>query len=164
VLGNFFFDDEQNIKAEKQFINAINKNPNDSYAHLSIGNIIYNYSCRFRDDPKKQEKKLRQALKRYMKALEYDDSNAYAATCIGNIIGEYGMIDEAMEIYKVVRENHPKVPHVMVNSGHILASQGRTPNALKLYEKTLEKFYNGRNDQIELWMAKLHYQSKSYDD
>lgn len=164
VLGNFYLDQQQDAKAEKEFVKAINKNPNDAYAYLSIGNIIYNYACRLRDNPKKQEDKLREALKRYMRAMECDDSNAFAAVGIGNIIGEYGMANEAMEIYRVVRENHQQIPHAMVNSGHILASEGQIPNALKLYEKALEIYYNGKHDQIELWMAKLHYQSKSYDD
>lgn len=163
VLGNFYMEDEQFVKADQEFRNALTKNPHDSYAYISTGNIFYNSSCKYRDNPKKQEEKLRQALRKYMKALEYDDSNAFAANCIGNIIGEYGMIDEAMEIYKAVGENHPEIPHSMINSGHILASQNRIPNALKLYEKVLEKFYNGRHDQIELWIARLHYMSKSYE-
>jgi len=164
VLGNFYLDQQQDAKAEKEFVKAINKNPRDAYAYLSIGNIIYNYACRLRDNPTKQEEKLREALKRYLKAMEYDDSNAFAAVCIANIIGEYGMINEAMEIYRIVRENHMDVPQAMVNSAHILASEGQVANAIKLYEKALEMFYGGINDKIELWISKLHYQSKSYEE
>lgn len=35
--------------AEKEFMKAINKNPHDAYAHLSIGNIVYDHSCIKRD-------------------------------------------------------------------------------------------------------------------
>lgn len=70
VLGNFYRDRQMDMKAEKEFMNAISKNPADSYAYLSIGNIIYNYSCRLRSNPKKQEEKLREAMKRYLQAME----------------------------------------------------------------------------------------------
>jgi len=73
------------------------------------------------------------------------------------------MVEEAMEIYRVVGEHHPNIPHSIINIAHILASKGQVANALKLYEKTLEKVYRGKNEQIELWIARLHYQSKNYD-
>ena len=163
VLGNFYLKRNLDLKAEKEFSNAINKNPLDTYAHLSLGNIMYNEAWRIRDNPKKQEDKLREAMKRYLKAMEWDDSNAFAAICVANVIGEYGMIDEAMEIYRVIRENHSNFSHAMINSGHVLASEGQVANALKLFEKVLVKFYNGKNEQLELWIARLHYQSKNYD-
>jgi tetratricopeptide (TPR) repeat protein len=74
------------------------------------------------------------------------------------------MINEAKEIYRVVRENHPNVPHAMVNAAQIMSNEGNVANALKLYEKALELFYSGKNDKIELWIAKLHYQSKNYTE
>lgn len=164
VLGNFYMDQQQDGKAVEEFGKAISKNPADAYAYLSIGNIIYHSACRYRDNPKKQEEKLRKALKNYMTAMECDDSNVFAAVCVANIIGEYGMIGEAMEIYRIVRENHSDMPNAMINAAHILASEGKIPNALKLYEKALENYYNNKNDQIELWISKLHYQSKHYSE
>ena len=163
VLGNFYLKRNQVLKAEKEFSNVINKNPHDSYAYLSLGNIMYNEAWRLRENPKEQEDKLREAMKRYLKAMEWDDSNAFAAICVANVIGEYGMIDEAMEIYRVIRENNSNFSHAMINSGHVLASEGQVANALKLFEKVLERFYQGKNETLELWIARLHYQSKNYN-
>lgn len=164
MLGNFYIDQHQDSKAEREFMRVLSKDPNDSYAHTSIGNIIYRNSCRYRDNPQKQEEKLREALKKYLKAMECDDSNAFAAVGIANIIGEYGMTIEASEMYRVIRENHINIPHAMINAAHILASEGQVLSALRYYEKTLEKFYNGKNPQIEMWIARLYYQTKRYDE
>ena len=163
VLGNFYTDAQQYSKAEKEFMKVLNKNQFDSYAHVSIGNLIYDFSCTLRSEPEKQETKLREALNRYRKGLEYDDSNAYAALGIANIIGEYGLTREASEMYRTIDESHPSMPHAIINRAHILASQGELLNALRLYEKTLEKHYGGKNDEIEMWIARLRYETKDYE-
>jgi tetratricopeptide (TPR) repeat protein len=49
LLGTFYMSQKQYKDAEKEFMKAINKNPHDAYAYLSIGNIIYEHSCRKRD-------------------------------------------------------------------------------------------------------------------
>lgn len=45
-----------------------------------------------------------------MKALEMDDSNIYAYLGLANIIGEHGMVQDAIQLYKVALEIAPKVP------------------------------------------------------
>jgi tetratricopeptide (TPR) repeat protein len=72
--------------------------------------------------PEKEEEELKKSLSYYMKVLEQDDGNIYAALGTANVLGEYGKVDEAQEIYKVLRENAPQIHHPFINSALLLNS------------------------------------------
>lgn len=98
-------------------------NPRDSYALLSQANIMYNVSVELRKMPDKEENELKKALDLYMKVLEIENNNVFATLGIGNILGEFGKVNEAQEIFKIVREHHPNTPYPMINSAHLYLAQ-----------------------------------------
>ena len=51
----------------------------------------------------------------------------------------------------------------MVNSAHLFAASGQEENAVNVYRKCLERFYKGKNEKIELWIARAHYHMKEFD-
>lgn len=54
-------------------------------------------------------------MDKYVAVLEVDEANCYATLGVGNILAEYGKLNEAMEIFKVVKENNPNMYHPYVN-------------------------------------------------
>jgi len=47
--------------------------------------------------------------------LEMDEANAFASLGVANVLAEHGKVTEAMEIYKVVKENFPSIVHPLMN-------------------------------------------------
>lgn len=54
-------------------------------------------------------------MDRYINVLDKDESNCFATLGIGNILAEYGKLNEAMEIYKVLKESNPNMHHPLLN-------------------------------------------------
>ena len=63
----------------------------------------------YREESEKQEIYLKKAMDRYVAVLEYDEANCYATLGIGNVLAEHGKLNEAMEIYKVLKESNPNM-------------------------------------------------------
>jgi len=106
-------------------------NKADSYAVMGIANIEYEASIANRSKP--QEKYLQSAMERYLYVLEHDEANAYATLGIANVLAEYGKFEEASEIYKVLRDTCPEMPHAMVNSAHLLVERKSYEQAIVIY-------------------------------
>lgn len=103
-------------------------------------------------------------MDRYINVLDKDESNCFATLGIGNILAEYGKLNEAMEIYKVLKESNPNMHHPLLNQAHLSMSQKNYEVAVNLYSKCLEKFFvGGKNLEIEMYLAKAYYMMKSYD-
>ena len=107
---------------------------------------------------------LKKAMDKYIAVLEFDEANVFATLGVGNILAEHGKLNEAMEIYKVVKECNPNIYHPWINQAHLSIAQSNYEGAVNLYSKCLEKFFpGGKNLEIELYMCKAYYKMKQFD-
>lgn len=74
----------------------------DTYAFIGLANINYALSCIHRQDINNQEAQLRSALSKFFGILELDENNTHASLGIGNLLAEYGKVDEAKEVFKLL--------------------------------------------------------------
>lgn len=102
-------------------------------------------------------------MDKYINVLENDETNAFASLGVANILAEHGKINEAMEVYKVLKETNPNIPHPLLNQAHLNMAQESYETAANLYQKALEKFPGGRDLETELYLAKVHFKLKAYD-
>jgi len=58
-------------------------------------------------------------MDRYITTLEYDEANCFATLGVANVLAEYGKLNEAMEIYKVLKESNPNMYHPLMNQAHL---------------------------------------------
>lgn len=54
-------------------------------------------------------------MDRYMHILDKDEGNCFATLGIGNVLAEHGKLNEAMEIYKVLKESNPNLYQPLLN-------------------------------------------------
>lgn len=110
-------------KAGEEFI-AVQKiaGLKEPYANLGIANLDYERSTQVRHEEKKQEEKMRRAMKMYMETLELDPSNAFATLGLANIMAEHGKIQDAVKIYSVLKDTLPGCSHSYVNLAIMHAS------------------------------------------
>lgn len=96
--------------------------------------------------------------------LEIDEANSFATLGVGNVLAEHGKLDEAMEIFKVLKETNPSMYHPWVNQAHLAMAQSNYEGAINLYKKCLEKYFlGGRNLEVESYIAKAYYKMKQYE-
>lgn len=99
----------------------------------------------------------------YIQVLEHDECNAFASLGIANILSEYGKVQEALEIYKVLRESNPHLPQPLVNLAHLNMSEGNFETAINFYQKALDLFPGSLDLEIELYLSKAYYKHKAFD-
>ena len=108
----------------------------DSYARVGIANIQYAASVLQRPNINKQEESLRQAMKQYFTILDTDENNCAGVLGIANVLTEYGKVDEAKEIYKLLSTSEPDSEiglHAMINQAHLLMDDQNREYAINLY-------------------------------
>jgi RNA polymerase-associated protein CTR9 len=98
-------------------------------------------------------------MDKYITVLENDESNAFGSLGVANVLAEHGKIAEAMEVYKVLKETNPNIPHPLLNLAHMNVAEGNYEAAINLYRKALEKYPDGRDLETELYLAKAHYKA-----
>jgi hypothetical protein len=54
-------------------------------------------------------------MDKYIAVLEIDEANSFATLGVGNVLAEHGKLEEAMEIFKVLKEAAPNMHHPWVN-------------------------------------------------
>lgn len=54
-------------------------------------------------------------MDKYINVLDIDEANSFAALGIANVLAEHGKVNEAMEVYKVIKENNPNIYHALLN-------------------------------------------------
>ena len=62
-------------------------------------------------------------MKQYFTILDTDENNCAGVLGIANVLTEYGKVDEAKEIYKLLATSEPDSEiglHAMVNQAHLL--------------------------------------------
>lgn len=103
-------------------------------------------------------------MDKYISVLEYDEANCFATLGIGNVLAEHGKLNEAMEIYKVLKESNPNMSQPLINQAHLSMAQNNFEVAVNLYQKVLEKFFiGGKNLEIELYLAKAYFKMKAFE-
>jgi tetratricopeptide (TPR) repeat protein len=152
-------------EAKQEFQKAMGMTGNrDTYAFIGLANINYAASCIARHEMNVQEQQLRSGLQKYFGILEIDESNTYASLGIANILTEYGKVDEAKEIYKLLANSESDQPislDAMVNQSHLLMAEGNFDNAINLYQACLAK----SPDNLDIWMylSKAHFRKQNFE-
>ena len=81
----------------------------------------------------------------------------YAVNGIGNFFALKGWVGDAQEIYRAIIDNKPDFVNAYVNLGHIASVTGDVAGAIMYFKKVLEKFFDGRNEEIELAIVRLYF-------
>ena len=45
----------------------------------------------------------------YLKVLDFDESNAFASLGVANVLAEHDKVEDAQEIYRILRETNPNI-------------------------------------------------------
>lgn len=54
-------------------------------------------------------------MDKYISVLESDETNVFASLGVANVLAEHNKVHEAMEVYKVLKESNPNIPHPLIN-------------------------------------------------
>jgi hypothetical protein len=54
-------------------------------------------------------------MDKYIAVLEIDEANTFASLGIANVLAEFNKVNEAMEIFKIIKENNPSLYHPLLN-------------------------------------------------
>ena len=58
-------------------------------------------------------------MDKYMNVLEADETNCFAVLGVANVLAEHNKLNEAMEIYKILKENNTSIYHPLLNQAHL---------------------------------------------
>ncbi|CAI5515035.1 unnamed protein product [Closterium sp. Naga37s-1] len=115
-------------------------------ALVALGNWNLNMSARPTRDTKAEASFLEKAREMFHKALTGSSSNMYAANGVGSVVAERGLFDVAKDIFTSVQEassapGATDLPDVWMNLANVHLAKGDYALAVKLYEKTLKRFF-----------------------
>ena len=112
-------------QAVECFDNALEENPNDSWAWFNKGVSLHRLGL------------LGEALLSYDKSLELNPNDADLMSNKGILLRTLGKTDEAIEWYRMALDISPKDPGIWSNMGVTYRVLGNNVEALKCYEKAL---------------------------
>ena len=127
----------------------------DSYAILAQANLKFRDVYRrglisIGEDPTlnsnirpAREEILRKAFADYKAVLRYQSRNLFASNGLGCVLAERGRLDQARDVFSLVREADQDVCPATINLAHIFVINGHVNHAIQLYKKALKKFYGG---------------------
>jgi len=142
------------------------RNDKDAYAAIMLGNIYFNNAKyeKFKEKDKeaasreKYQTYLSRALDRYTHVLHKQHNNVYAANGAAAVLFQTGRVLEARQMFSQIREAAAdKVPDVWVNLAHAHLVQGEYAAAIKLYQATLDKFFQGNDAELLRCIAHAEY-------
>ncbi|CAI6009425.1 unnamed protein product [Closterium sp. NIES-65] len=115
-------------------------------ALVALGNWNLNMSARPTRDTKAEASFLEKAREMFHKALTGSSNNMYAANGVGSVVAERGLFDVAKDIFTSVQEassapGTTDLPDVWMNLANVHLAKGDYALAVKLYEKTLKRFF-----------------------
>ncbi|GJP49352.1 hypothetical protein CLOM_g8574 [Closterium sp. NIES-68] len=115
-------------------------------ALVALGNWNLSMSARPTRDTKAEASFLEKAREMFHKALSGNSSNMYAANGVGCVLAERGLFDLAKDIFTHVQEagsaaGATDLPDVWMNLANVHVAKGDCALAVKLYEKTLKRFF-----------------------
>mmetsp|Transcript_8317 Transcript_8317/g.30707 ORF Transcript_8317/g.30707 Transcript_8317/m.30707 type:complete len:1087 (-) Transcript_8317:39-3299(-) len=165
VLGFLHISRREWSHAQKQFEHIVNNmDKNHSYANLALGHIFYCSARDHKSEEKKQQRYMRYGAQFFEKSLSNDPSNTYAAVSMGAYIAEQGYVDTAKELFLKIRESTADIPEIWINLAHVEMCQGNFINAASMYEKCLQKIYQGPSVHVLELLAYAYYKEDKLDE
>ncbi len=137
-------------RAAAPWLDAVNKNPNDVEAVVSLGNVYYD------------GEQFPEAIKYYQRALEMNPSNADVRTDLGTAYWYLGDADRALAEFKQSLKIRPGHPGTLFNMG-IVEWQGKMnpANAVAAWQELLKENPNyPQRQQVEDLIAKARQHSQ----
>lgn len=127
----------------------------DAYANLSLANIQLATAKGKSDAVARLDK----ATEMYRSVLQHEPNNVYAANGLGIVCVEKGRLQEAREIFTVVREAAAGCDHALLNLAQVQAAQAEHTAAVAGYQKAQKKGHGGRSAELWLLEARAHFEA-----
>ncbi|RUS34355.1 hypothetical protein BC938DRAFT_481013 [Jimgerdemannia flammicorona] len=134
---------------------------NDVYGLIALGNYHLGVARDAKGDDKRlqRQESYRIAAQSFSRVLKSEPTSVYAANGIAIAIAETGSLKEAQQTFDQVREAASNFPSVMVNLAHILVEKGEFRQAVVMYENVSKKYYDNKDANVLLCMAKAQFMS-----
>ncbi|CAM0138900.1 protein required for normal CLN1 and CLN2 G1 cyclin expression [Umbelopsis sp. WA50703] len=132
---------------------------NDLYTHVALGNYHSNTARELKGDDKRaaRAEAYKLATGFFSQTLKRDPYNVYAANGIAITLAERGHINEAKEIFNQVRESAVNNPSIWINLAHVHVELGQFKQAAVMYENASKKYYDNKDANVLLCIAKMHF-------
>ncbi|KAL7754168.1 protein required for normal CLN1 and CLN2 G1 cyclin expression [Sorochytrium milnesiophthora] len=156
-LGALQLTQNQTRAAKKNFervLQSIDKF--DVTSLLQLANL-YLFGSVGKEKSEEKSKNLSEAWKVFDKVLQLDPRNPVAANGIAIALREKGWTEEALLLFEQVRESDANVPYFTINYAHMLTEMQQYQRAIRLYEKASEKFFENRNPEVLVAVARAYY-------
>eukprot|EP01080_Neovahlkampfia_damariscottae_P000686 gene686-8938_t len=156
LQGTIYLKNKEWSKAQEMFESVLkNVDKNDIYSNLSLGSLYFSFA---KPELKEKEKKnLNYSIAYFQRILQQNTNNVHAANGLGAIIATQGYLENAKDILLKCRETTSEIPEIWLNLAHIFVCSKEYNQAIKLYESCLKKFYENKNIEILIFIAKTHY-------
>ncbi|OQV18381.1 RNA polymerase-associated protein CTR9-like protein [Hypsibius exemplaris] len=160
LLGNLHMAKGEYGPAQKKYEKVLD-NPTtktDTYALLSLGNIWLETLYQNIPDVEKKKRHAERAFMLYKQVLKLDPTNVYAVNGMGAVLAKTGQLEEAKEMFSVVRESTADILDLWLNIGHSYCDQRQYVAGIKMYENALKRFKEASLDPtIFLYLARAQY-------
>ncbi|CAO3693034.1 unnamed protein product [Rhizopus stolonifer] len=132
---------------------------NDVYTHVALGNYHCMMAQELKSESLKQQRTgaFKLAANFYSQALRRDPTNVYAANGLAVTIAEHGHNEQARDLFNQVRESNVSNPDALVNLAHTYVELKQYKQAIVMYENCLKKFYNNKDTELLLCLARAQY-------
>ncbi|CAO3682178.1 unnamed protein product [Umbelopsis ramanniana] len=132
---------------------------NDLYTHVALGNYHSNTAREMKGDDKRaaRSEAYKLATGFFSQTLKRDPYNVYAANGIAITLAERGYVNEAKDIFNQVRESAVNNPSIWVNLAHVHVELGQFKQAAVMYENASKKYYDDKDANVLLCIAKMHF-------
>jgi tetratricopeptide (TPR) repeat protein/4-amino-4-deoxy-L-arabinose transferase-like glycosyltransferase len=148
-LGSVYFNLGQYHKAEEQYLNAIQANPNNISAHRNLASTYSKMGL------------VEKALRQYQEALSLDSTSYESHFGLGNLYQNQGQIEPAIQEYEKALASNPKHEASYYNLGNMYYQLGLMGKAKGHFEKAIA--INPRNDTAYNNLGSAHYRLGQVD-
>ncbi|WP_372756901.1 tetratricopeptide repeat protein [Mariniflexile sp.] len=146
-IGMCFLQEQDFIKAETYFNNAINEKESDSYL-LNLGHALANQGC------------FEKAEKKYKKSIAINPTSLMAYKSLGSLYQKQKRFSESIKVWETVINNYSRDPLFIIELAKDLIQLSEYYSALAaLYEA--EKFEKNR-DLTWYYMSLIHFHLKNF--
>ncbi|MEW5820356.1 MAG: tetratricopeptide repeat protein [Cyanobacteriota bacterium] len=125
--------------AQREFLNVIREDPNNSQAHNGMGMTYYRMTTSSNMDIREKIGSLyRRAADEFEKAIACDPTNDEAIANLGMIYQHQGRFQDAESHYRKALELNPLNPNANYRLGTILYENGDVDSAISYYQEALK--------------------------
>ncbi|KAI8062417.1 hypothetical protein BC940DRAFT_349615 [Gongronella butleri] len=131
----------------------------DIYTHVALGNYHATSARELKSEKQSAQRQeaYKLAVNFYSQALKRDPKNAYAANGLAIVLAENNQIDLARDTFHQVLEAMPNNPCVWVNLAHVSVELKQHSQAIVMYENALRKFYDFKDANLLLCLARAQF-------